>query len=84
MNIGFITEALPYVPSSGGFRLYAANLIRCLSRRHSIHLVSVLREQDAEHLDWPRQYCPVAFRTALLQVFELLRASFRTFGLSAL
>jgi len=57
MNIGFVSQALPYLPSRGGFRLYGANLIRVLSRRHQIHLVSLVIEDDAEHLDWARQYC---------------------------
>ena len=57
MNIGFVSQALPYLPSRGGFRLYGGNLIRCLSRRHRIDLVSLLTDDDAEHLDWPRQYC---------------------------
>lgn len=57
MNIGFVSEALPYLPSRGGFRLYGANLIRHLSRRHRIDLVSLLRDDDSEHLDWPRQFC---------------------------
>jgi glycosyltransferase involved in cell wall biosynthesis len=57
MNIGLITEALPYLPAVGGFRPYGANLMRCWSQRHAIHLVSLLREEDAEHLDWARPYC---------------------------
>jgi polysaccharide biosynthesis protein PslH len=57
VNIGWISDALPYLPSRGGFRLYGGNLIRILSTRHRIDLVSFLREDDAEHLDWPRQYC---------------------------
>lgn len=57
MNIGFLSQALPYLPSRGGFRLYGANLIRHLSRHHSIHLVSLLIEDDAEYLHWARQYC---------------------------
>lgn len=57
MRIGLITEALPYLPSRGGFRLYSANLIRCLSGRHSIDLVSLLQADDEKHLDWARQYC---------------------------
>ncbi len=57
MNIGFITEALPYLPSRGGFRLYGGNLIRCLSAGHRIDLVSLLREDDDQHLDWARRYC---------------------------
>ncbi len=42
MNIGLVSQALPYLPSRGGFRLYGGNLIRHLSRRHQIHLVSML------------------------------------------
>ena len=57
MNIGWISDSLPYLPSRGGFRLYGGNLIRMLSARHRIDLLSFLREDDAQHLDWPRQYC---------------------------
>ncbi len=57
MKIGFISEALPYLPSRGGFRLYGGNLIRQLSKRHTIDLVAFLREDDAQHLSWPGQYC---------------------------
>ncbi|SRR6266571_4066602 len=57
MNIGFVSQALPYLPCKDGFRLYGGNLIKHLSRRHRIDLVSVLIEHDAEHLDWARQYC---------------------------
>jgi glycosyltransferase involved in cell wall biosynthesis len=57
MRIGLVSQALPYLPSRGGFRLYGANLIRQLARRHEIHLVSLLIEDDAEHLDWPRRHC---------------------------
>lgn len=57
MKIGLVSQALPYLPSRGGFRLYGGNLIRHLSRRHEIHLVSMLIEDDEQHLDWARQYC---------------------------
>ncbi len=57
MNIGWISDSLPYLPSRGGFRLYGGNLIRVLSARHQIDLVSFLREDDVQHLDWSRQYC---------------------------
>lgn len=57
MRIGFVSQALPYLPSRGGFRLYGGNLLRCLSRRNQVDLISLLREDDAQHLDWPRQYC---------------------------
>ncbi|HVB97958.1 MAG TPA: glycosyltransferase family 4 protein [Candidatus Dormibacteraeota bacterium] len=57
MNICLVSQALPYLPSRGGFRLYGANLIRCLSKRHRVDLVSLLVDHDREHLDWPRPYC---------------------------
>src|SRR5712691_9989669 len=57
MNIGWISQSLPYLPSRGGFRLYGANLIRQLSQRHTIDLISLLEEGDRDHLDWPRRYC---------------------------
>jgi glycosyltransferase involved in cell wall biosynthesis len=57
VRIGWISDCLPYLPSRGGFRLYGGNLIRVLSARHRIDLLSFLREDDAAHLDWPRQYC---------------------------
>ncbi|MGH9198536.1 MAG: hypothetical protein ACRD1T_22740, partial [Acidimicrobiia bacterium] len=57
MNIGFVSQALPYLPSRGGFRLYGGNLIRHMSKRHQIHLVSMLIDDDPDHLDWARRYC---------------------------
>ena len=57
MKIGVVSQALPYLPSRGGFRLYGGNLIRHLARRHEIHLVSMLIEDDADHLDWARRHC---------------------------
>lgn len=57
MRIGFVSQALPYLPSRGGFRLYGGNLIRCLFRRHRIDLISLLRDGDEQHLDWAAQYC---------------------------
>src|SRR3990172_4601833 len=44
MIVSFVSQALPYLPSRGGFRLYGGNLIRHLSRRHEIHLISLLVE----------------------------------------
>jgi glycosyltransferase involved in cell wall biosynthesis len=57
MNIGLVSQALPYLPSRGGFRLYGGNLIRHLSRRHRIDLVAMLIEDDEAHLDWAKEYC---------------------------
>lgn len=57
MKILMVSKALPYLPSRGGFRLYGGNLLRHLSRHHSVDLISYLEEGDQEHLDWPRQYC---------------------------
>ncbi len=57
MNIGWVSQMLPYVPCRGGFRLYGGNLIPILARRHKIHLVSLLMDDDGRHLDWARQHC---------------------------
>jgi len=57
VKIGLVSQALPYLPSRGGFRLYGGNLIRHLSRRHEVHLVSMLIEDDADHLAWARRHC---------------------------
>jgi len=57
MRIGWLSEALPYLPSRGGFRLYGANLIRCLARRHEIDLIAFLRDDDHLRLDWAERYC---------------------------
>jgi glycosyltransferase involved in cell wall biosynthesis len=57
MTIGWISQALPYLPSRGGFRLYGGNLIPRLSKRHNVELVSLLIDDDADHLSWARQFC---------------------------
>ncbi len=57
MKIGWVSQALPYLPARDGFRITAGNLIRSLSSRHQIDLISLLENGDAEHLDWARQYC---------------------------
>ncbi len=57
MKIGLLSQALPYLPSRGGFRLYGANLIRWLSKRHEIDLISLLQDDDDEHLEWAQQFC---------------------------
>lgn len=45
MNILFVSAVLPYPLHSGGqVRIY--NLLRSLSRRHSIHLLSFIRNQN--------------------------------------
>jgi glycosyltransferase involved in cell wall biosynthesis len=83
MNIGFISQSLPYLPSADGFRLIGANLLRHLGSHHRIDLVSLLTEDDANHLDWPRAYCATIntirtrsfnpFRRALNLTSALLR-----------
>ncbi len=80
MKIGFVSQALPYLPSRGGFRLYGGNLLRQLAKRHELHLVSLLVDDDADHLDWPRQYCasvttiPMPKRAKLLAPLSALSA----------
>jgi glycosyltransferase involved in cell wall biosynthesis len=65
MNIGLLSEALPYLPSVGGFRLYGANLLRRLGARHQIDLVTLLPGSDGAHLDWARPYCRSVHTIAL-------------------
>jgi glycosyltransferase involved in cell wall biosynthesis len=57
MRIGLVSQILPYLPSKEGFRVYGGNLIRCLSKRHDIDLVSLMAREDEPHLDWAKQYC---------------------------
>jgi glycosyltransferase involved in cell wall biosynthesis len=57
VRIGLLSQALPYLPSRGGFRLYGANLMRWLSKRHEIDLISLLQDDDGEHLEWAQQFC---------------------------
>lgn len=57
MKIGWVSSSLPYLPSRGGFRISGANLIQRLSRRHEIDLISILRDDDADHVGWPKKFC---------------------------
>jgi glycosyltransferase involved in cell wall biosynthesis len=57
VNVGFFSEALPYLPCREGFRIYAANIVRTLSPRHQIDLLSLITPGDPAHLDWPADYC---------------------------
>jgi polysaccharide biosynthesis protein PslH len=57
VNIGFFSEALPYLPCREGFRIYAANILRTLSPRHQVDLLSLVTPEDPSHLDWPAYYC---------------------------
>lgn len=76
MNLLFVTQALPYLPAQDGFRLYAANLLRELARRHRVDVISLLEENDAEHLGWCREHCaslttfPLADTASLLKPFQ--------------
>jgi len=57
MKIGWVSSSLPYLPSRGGFRISGANLIQRLSRHHEIDLISILRDDDADHIAWTEKYC---------------------------
>ena len=57
MNVAVFSEALPYLPCREGFRIYAANILRTLSPRHQIDLLSLVTPEDPSHLDWPADYC---------------------------
>ena len=72
MNIAFITQALPYLPAQDGFRLYAANLLRSLARRHQIDLISLLTEDDFDHLAWAKEHCDSLLTLPLKKNRDLL------------
>ena len=57
MRIGWLSSSLPYLPARGGFGISGANLISRLSRRHSIDLISLLRDEDAQYVHWIAKYC---------------------------
>ena len=57
MNIAWVSSSLPYLPARGGFKLYGANLISILSRRHRLDLISLVHKQDQQYAKWVRQYC---------------------------
>jgi glycosyltransferase involved in cell wall biosynthesis len=56
MRIGFLSEAVPYLPCREGFRIYGANLIRCLSRNHQLDLIALAGNEDRSHLDWAKSH----------------------------
>ena len=58
MRILLVSEMIPYLPSHDGFRLLPANLLRNLSDRHDIHLISLSRGSESqEQSQWPRAFC---------------------------
>lgn len=57
MNIGFVSQALPYLPAREGFRLYCANILKGLARSHRIDLVTLLEPGDTERLRWAQDHC---------------------------
>ena len=57
MNIAWVSSSLPYLPARGGFKLYGANLISILSRRHHLDLISLVHKEDEQHAGWVAQYC---------------------------
>lgn len=57
MNVLLVTYGLPFPPQSGA-QIRDLNTIRCLSRRHSVMLLSVtFAPPDPTHLDALREYC---------------------------
>jgi glycosyltransferase involved in cell wall biosynthesis len=75
MRIGFVSEALPYLPCREGFRIYGANLIRCLAPRHRIDLAALLSPGDRDHLDWPLPYTASITTIAAREHGHLARAA---------
>jgi glycosyltransferase involved in cell wall biosynthesis len=54
--IGAVTDSLPYLPARDGFRVYEANILANLAKSHDVHLISLLRLGDDEHLAWARRH----------------------------
>jgi len=57
MKIGMIMQAVPYLPATDGYRVYTANILRRLSRRHTIDLIAVGDGVNREPLEWAREHC---------------------------
>ena len=57
MNIAWVSQSLPYLPSADGFAIQAGHLIPLLAQRHRIDLISLIRDGDEAHLDWASRYC---------------------------
>lgn len=53
-----VSSMLPYLPCHDGFRIIPANLLRVLSKRHEIHLVSLSTgEESIKQRAWAEEYC---------------------------
>lgn len=57
MRIAFVSQTFPYLPARDGFRIYGANLIRVLSVRHEVDLISILPPENETDLNWASAYC---------------------------
>lgn len=57
MKILMVSQAVPFLPCHDGFRVIPANVLKELSRRHDIHLISVSDGSERpEQLSWSRRY----------------------------
>lgn len=54
-HVLLVSQMVPYLPCHDGFRVIPAHLLRCLSRRHTIHLIAL--GTRSEPLEWARGYC---------------------------
>ncbi|MFX0196254.1 MAG: glycosyltransferase [Candidatus Hodarchaeota archaeon] len=58
MRILFVSQRFPYVPCTDGFRLIAFNLLKHLSIKHEIHLISFLESQnELQRIPLIEKYC---------------------------
>jgi sugar transferase (PEP-CTERM/EpsH1 system associated) len=58
MDILYISEKLPYVPSHDGFRLVAYNMIKNLSVNNAVHLISLISsKEEMKHLECIKPFC---------------------------
>jgi polysaccharide biosynthesis protein PslH len=56
MNIGFVTQEVPYLPARDGYRICAGNILKELSRTHHVDLVTLAGREDRDSLSWVRNY----------------------------
>jgi len=56
MRIGYFTQELPVLPTSSGFTLYCASILKELSRDHTVDLVSIARPNEVNHTDWAKKH----------------------------
>lgn len=86
MKILMVSQAVPFLPCYDGFRVIPAQILRNLSARHDVHLISVSDGSEApEELAWSRRHAVSSEnisrvkkpRNGLLKATALLKTPFQ-------